>query len=282
MSQIRKKKTLQELELCDAFLFAATMEDEEICRQVLERILDIPISHVTVRSENPIVLNPDNRSVRLDVYAADEDGTMYDIEMQTARKKSQLPKRARFYHSQLDATALKPGDNFEKLPKSYVIFICTFDPFQEGLLRYSFENQCIETNQKLGDETRKIFLNTKGIQDGTVSAELQHFLHFVENSNVAAESNDFLLTKLHDRIIHLKNNRRLEGNYMLFAELLDDERKDGFNDGFNNGFIEGQQDGQSKSNKHWSLLLSKLTPEDLVSLKKDSALISDMFTKYNI
>ncbi|MGL5434844.1 MAG: Rpn family recombination-promoting nuclease/putative transposase [Lachnospiraceae bacterium] len=240
MDKTRKKKKFQELELCDAFLFAATMEDEDICRKVLERILEIPISHVKVRSENPIAINPDYRSIRLDVYAADEEGTLYDVEMETAGKRRQLPKRTRFYQSQMDIATLKPGESFQQLPKSYVIFICTFDPFEEGLFRYSFENRCLETDLELGDETRKIFLNTKGIKKQNVSEELLHFLRFIENSK-AVTTYDPLLAQLQDRMSQLKNNQGLEGNYMLFGELLDDERQDGIEEGIEEGIEKGSK-----------------------------------------
>lgn len=51
------KKLFQELEFKDAFLFALTMEDEEICRGVLERILEIPVKKVKVQSENTLLVN---------------------------------------------------------------------------------------------------------------------------------------------------------------------------------------------------------------------------------
>ena len=51
----------------------------------------------------------------------------------------------------------------DKLPDTYMIFICYFDPF--GLKRYcySFEYLCLEdTALFLGDSSKSIFLSTKG------------------------------------------------------------------------------------------------------------------------
>ena len=39
-------KTIQELNLSDGFLFAKVMDDKEICRRVLEKILGISIREV--------------------------------------------------------------------------------------------------------------------------------------------------------------------------------------------------------------------------------------------
>ena len=50
-------KPFKDLHFSDAFMFAAVMEDEDICRGVMERILVIPIKHVTVRSEVSLLIN---------------------------------------------------------------------------------------------------------------------------------------------------------------------------------------------------------------------------------
>ena len=72
------RKTYQELEFKDAFMFAAVMSDAESCRGVLERILGIPIRKVMVHAEHVLFVNPETRGVRLDVYADDEHGTVYN------------------------------------------------------------------------------------------------------------------------------------------------------------------------------------------------------------
>ena len=115
---MRNKKTYAELEFCDAFLFAATMEDEELCRRVLERILEIPIKAVRVHTENTVFVNSDYRGVRLDVYANDEAGSLFNVEMQV-KNEGNLPKRSRYHHSQMDAAILEPGMDFNQLPRSF-------------------------------------------------------------------------------------------------------------------------------------------------------------------
>jgi len=228
---LRNKKTYAELEFCDAFLFAATMEDEELCRRVLERILEIPIKSVRVHTENTVFVNSDYHGVRLDVYANDEAGSLFNVEMQV-KNEGNLPKRSRYYQSQMDAAVLEPGMDFNQLPRSFVIFICTFDPFKKGLCRYTYEYRCLENGETLGDGTCRVFLNTKGQNQQDISEELARFLQFVENSEYVSEvPEDELLQGLHGRIRYLKRNRRMEERYMLFGELLNDERKQGREEG---------------------------------------------------
>ena len=116
------RKTYQELEFKDAFMFAAVMSDAESCRGVLERILGIPIRKVMVHAEHVLFVNPETRGVRLDVYADDEHGTVYNVEMQTTDNKKSAEKKQVL--SRTDGmAALKTGEDFARLPQSIVIFI---------------------------------------------------------------------------------------------------------------------------------------------------------------
>jgi len=85
----------------------------------------------------------DAKSVRLDVYVKDDKDTVYNIEMQTS-PQSYLPKRSRYYQGMIDLNLIEKGELYDKLNTSYVIFICTFDPFNKGRHVYHFENRCID------------------------------------------------------------------------------------------------------------------------------------------
>lgn len=66
------------------------------------------------------------------------------------------------------------------MKQSFVIFVCTFDPFHIGRHVYTFENRCVENpNLPLNDGTQKIILNTKGIFDD-VRPELKRLLNFID------------------------------------------------------------------------------------------------------
>lgn len=223
-----KIKTFQKLEISDSFLFAALMEDADICRELLQIVLETEIERVWVRTERTIALERRYRSVRLDVFVEDQNDNMYDLEMQ-GQKSDNLFKRSRYYQSQMDAAALKPRGTFGQLRKSYVIFICLFDPFGRGKYRYTFEERCREEDFPLEDETKKIFLSTEGVNDSEVPEELVHFLKYVKDASAAlAECNSgSFVNKVDRRIQALKYSSRLEEEYMLFGELLDEQRAEG-------------------------------------------------------
>jgi predicted transposase/invertase (TIGR01784 family) len=130
-----RRRTLQELTIKDNFLFAAVMMDPENCRDVLECTLGFPIEQVEVSYEKSIIYHPEYKGVRLDVFAKDENHSHYDVEMQVV--KSEIFKRSRYYHSQMDMECILTGTEYEELPDSYVIFICDFDPVGLGKYKYT-------------------------------------------------------------------------------------------------------------------------------------------------
>lgn len=77
------KKKLQDLNLDDDFLFAKVMSDKEICRRVLEQILNIQIIEIKFLNEQKVIdLLLESKAVRLDIYVKAEYKTVYNVEMQ--------------------------------------------------------------------------------------------------------------------------------------------------------------------------------------------------------
>ena len=173
------KKTLEELVFHDDFMFAAVMMDAENCRCFLERVLEIQIERVEISAEHGFFFNPECKSIRMDVFAKDENRTHYDIEMQLVKKDS-LEKRSRYYHSQMDVEMLEKGKGYSELPDAYVIFVCNFDPLGEKKCRYTIRKYCEETGKTFTDGVCTVFLNTKGENRDEVPKELAALLDFVK------------------------------------------------------------------------------------------------------
>ena len=191
----------------------------------------MPISRVEVIKEKSMIYHPECKGVRLDVYAKDEKNTHYDVEMQLL-KRDALPKRSRYYHSQMDMELLASGERYDKLPNTYVIFICDFDLFSDGKYRYRFQNVCRETGRKLGDGAETIFLSTRGKNPDEVSEELVSFLEFVgvgQDGN-SEKFGDMYVTRLQDSIRQIKENRGKERQYMMWQDIIDDAKEEGRQD----------------------------------------------------
>ena len=239
---MKRKKQLKELTLKDNFMFGAVMMEEENCRRFLELALGFPIERVEVSKEKSIVYHPEYKGVRLDVYGKNEHNTRYNVEMQVA-KKAELGKRVRYYHGQIDMELLLSGSDYTELPEVYVIFICDFDPFGKKKYRYTFTKQCEEEpGAQLQEGCKSIFLSTRGENDREVPGELVSFLNFVKADLSESETDfeDDFVEKLQNTIRRIKSNREMEERFMIFEEMLRDERAEGKAEGKAEGIAEGK------------------------------------------
>ena len=239
---MKRKKQLKELTLKDNFMFGAVMMEEENCKRFLELALGFPIERVEVSKEKSIVYHPEYKGVRLDVYGKNEHNTRYNVEMQVA-KKAELGKRVRYYHGQIDMELLLSGSDYTELPEVYVIFICDFDPFGKKKYRYTFTKQCEEEpGAQLQDGCKSIFLSTRGENDREVPGELVSFLNFVKADLSESETDfeDDFVEKLQNTIRRIKSNREMEERFMIFEEMLRDERAEGKAEGIAEGKAEGK------------------------------------------
>ena len=241
---MKKRKTLQDLTIKDNFLFGAVMHVEENCKGFLELVLGFPIAHVVVSKERSMIYHPEYKGVRLDIYAEDENHTHYNVEMQMRRKKA-LGKRSRYYHSQIVKEALESGEEYETIPDTFVIFVCDFDPFGKELYCYTFQNECKEDrNVKLEDGCCTIFLSTQGKKEELVSPDLVRFLKFVM-ADLEESEKDFgneLVERFQKTIREIKADREMGGRYMIFEEMLREEKQEGKLEGKIEGAIEATQE----------------------------------------
>ena len=223
------RRKLQELTIKDNFMFGAVMVDEELCREFLELTLGFQIEKVTVSKEKSMVYHPEYKGVRLDVVAADEKRTHYNVEMQVLRRKN-LGKRSRYYHSQIDMELLLAGMEYGKLPDSYVIFVCDFDPFYKKKYKYSFDTVCKEDQTvSLEDGSHTLFLSTCGENGEEVPEGLVKFLKYVKAGLVESTGDfqDEFVQRLQDAVRNVKASREMEERYMLLEEMLKEEREAG-------------------------------------------------------
>ena len=131
---------------------------ELILRIVIGRE-DIKIK--SVRTQEPLK-NLQGRSAILDVHAVDSAKKEFDVEIQRSDAGAGA-KRARHNSSLLDAHILKPGDDTEDIPDSYVIFITENDVMKGNQPIYPVERYvAIGENKVLFDDgSHIIYVNGK-------------------------------------------------------------------------------------------------------------------------
>ena len=227
MSEKIVLKNYEELEFRDDFMFGKVMEDSQLCREVLECLLQRPVGEL----QEPVLqkefqYTSDGKPIRLDIYNRDNDSNIYDAEMENLNNHSvewhALPKRSRFYQSSIDIDFLSKGGYFKDLPESNVMFICTFDPFGLGLSQYTFRERCDEkADLLLGDGTEKHFYNCC-YEGDELTDDLKAFFEYVRTGK--AKSN---LTKKIDKAVgECRKNEVWRTQYMKERIVIMDAIRD--------------------------------------------------------
>lgn len=158
----------------DDFMTRFFENDKECTQFVLQTILGNKNITVIEEVAQKVVKSLEGRSVRLDVYAKDDTGKPYDIEIQRADKGAGA-KRARYNSALMDADITVPGVDAEKLPESYVIFITENDIFGKGKPLYKIDRY-IDGEELFKDESHIIYVNGKYEGDDPIG-DLMHDFH---------------------------------------------------------------------------------------------------------
>ncbi|MBO4638989.1 MAG: Rpn family recombination-promoting nuclease/putative transposase [Treponema sp.] len=220
--------------IANNFIFYKVMQNnEDVCKELLEILLQIKIDHIVMHTEETIEIDYDKKGIRLDVYAEGADKA-FDLEMQST-DKGELPERARYYQGVLDVQALSSGADYKELKDNYVIFICVPDIFKKGLAKYTFENLCLENTEiKLNDRAYKYFFIAQNY-DKILDEKQKAFLKLVMSPNTTGT--DSFTEKVTKLVEEAKLNTQWRKQFMEWEREM--ARK--FREGKAEGIIEGAQ-----------------------------------------
>ena len=119
--------------------------------------------------------NLQGRSAVLDCVIRDSEGRQMDVEIQQDNEGAS-PKRARYHSGLMDMNTLNPGQDFDELPESYMIFITQNDVLGCEFPIYHIDRMIKEAGKCFMDEAHIIYVNSKR-QDDTELGRLMHDLH---------------------------------------------------------------------------------------------------------
>ena len=232
--QAQYLETLKKFRLMDDDFMAVIFEDIS-CMEFLLRIIlsrdDLVVKTVRPQYE---IKNLGGRSVRLDIFAEDQEGKTYNIEVQ--RKDSgAVQKRARYNSSLIDAHITDPGDDYNQLGEVYVIFITEHDVLKAGRPIYHIERTIEETGEKFNDGSHIIYVNSL-IQDETELGKLMHDF-FCTNPD------DMNYKILSERVRYFKESER---GVKTMCKMMQELRAEGYNEGWAGGWSGGMAEGIAK------------------------------------
>ena len=255
-------KKFEDLTFADHYIFEKVLhENQDICKELLERLLKIKIDHIEYPEiEKTISPYYETKGVRLDVYLKDTD-KVFDIELQNAIDFD-LAFRTRYYQSMIDTDNLLKGEHYSKLPESFIIFICTYDPFEKNLSTYTFENRCIENlDIRLNDKIIKKFFNAKAYKQENDVA-IKSFLKYI----ISRETSDDFTNRIEAFIKDIKSKEANKKEYSSVnihdQDIYFKAKNEGLKEGISQGFSQGSQQKAIETAKN---LFLKNIPMDIIA-----------------
>ena len=214
----------------------------ECLEYVLQVIMEKQDLHVIDQIIQKDYKNLQGRSAVMDCVAKDSTGKQFDVEIQQDNEEAS-PKRARYHSGLMDMNTLNPGQDFEELPESYVIFITRDDILGYGLPIYHIDRQIKELEEAFQDEAHIIYVNSKK-QDDTQLGRLMHDLHCKK----ADEMHSPILEK---RVYEFKETHK-------GVELMCHEMEKIYSEVMESGEKRGIEMGELKAKKETILSLAEM------------------------
>lgn len=205
---------LRGFRLLDDDFMSKVFEDTECAEFLLEIILNRDDLKVKKSNSQYGIKNLQGRSVRLDILAVDKKNSVYNIEIQRNDKGAGV-KRARYNSGVIDANVTEPGDQYEKLNETYVIFITENDVLGHGLPIYHIDRVIKETGESFGDESHIIYVNSQ-IKDETALGKLMHDFS-------CTSAKDMFYEVLADRVRYFKED---EEGVAVMCKAMEDIRNE--------------------------------------------------------
>ena len=280
------RKLLSKFILMDDDFMRVVLKDIRCTEYILQTILRKPRLHVKEQVLQEDLKNLQGRSVILDCLCTDESGAVYNIELQNSRSGAS-PLRARYHAGIIDMHILKAGENFTRLPESYVIFICRKDVLKENRQIYHVKRIIEESGNTFPDKAQIIYINTEKSSDDELgrmikdfytedpkeihSAVLARRIAELKIPSKAEKGEDAEMTTYYDR---LKRQWKKEGRAEGKAE--------GKAEGIEQGINEGAANAEGKMAKLMGLLVKEGRIDDITKASESSTYRKALLEEFNL
>ena len=185
--------------------------------------------------------NLQGRSAIMDCVARDSEGKQFDVEIQQDNEGAS-PKRARYHSGLMDMNTLNPGQDFDELPESYVIFITRDDILGYGFPIYHIDRHIKEADDSFQDEAHIIYVNSRKQED----TELGRLMHDLHCKNADAMHSPVLAKRVHE----LKDTQK-------GVELMCHEMEKIYSEGMESGEKRGIEKGELKAKRETALSMAE-------------------------
>lgn len=240
----RYRNLIKDLTIMDDIFMRNVLKKKDCTEYILQVILKNKQLKVLEQVLQKDYKNLQGRSAILDCVAVDSSGKQMDIEIQQ-NNEGASPKRARYHSGLIDMNTLEPGQDFDELPETYVIFITKKDVLGKDLPIYHINRKINETDDYFHDEAHIIYVNSQ-IQDDTELGKLMQDLNCKDPQNMHSKI-------LANRVAELKETPKgVDTMSSAMEQLFKELRDEAYNEAYNNANTKNQ-----KKDKDAAISMSK-------------------------
>lgn len=221
-------KKYEDLTLRDSFMFGKVFSNPKNRKLFLDALLQIDLQEEMGETEKHLQEYKDTKYVKLDLFSKEKSKKIYNAEMQNkstnTNRQKELPRRSRYYQSLIDTAYHKSGESYLKLPETFIIFICTFDPFGYKLPMYTFDTKCNELEEiEYDDGAHKIMFNTTA-ELSNLPLSCKNMLQYINTGITCDEATE----TLDKEVKEARKKHEWREEYMKTLTYLDDAYVEGY------------------------------------------------------
>jgi predicted transposase/invertase (TIGR01784 family) len=234
----RYKEKIKHFTIMNDIFMRNVLKETSCTEYILQVIMNKKELKVIDQTLQKDYKNLQGRSAILDCVAKDAENNFFNVEIQ-GENDGASPKRARHHCGLLDMNLLNPGNPFDSLPETYVIFITKNDVLGYNRPISHIQRRIKETEDIFQDGQHILYVNSKK-QDDTKLGRLMHDLH-------CKEADEMYSNILASRVHQLKETE--EGVNQMCQELEEI---------YNEGEQSGVQKGELKKARETTLALLEM------------------------
>ena len=276
------RKLLSKFILMDDDFMRVVLKDIRCTEYILQTILKKPRLRVKEQVLQEDLKNLQGRSVILDCLCTDESGAVYNIELQNSRSGAS-PLRARYHAGMIDMHILKAGENFNRLPESYVIFICRKDALKENRQIYHVKRIIEESGNTFPDKAQIIYINTEKSSDDELGRMIKDF--YTEDPKEIRSA--VLARRIAEIKIPSKEEKGEDAEMTTYYDRLKRQWKkegkaEGKAEGIEQGINEGAANAEGKMAKVMGLMVKEGRIDDITRASESSTYRKQLLEEFQL
>ena len=239
-----KQDILKKQRPIDDLMFRLCAGHKGFCEELLRTVLDDADLTVEENIVQYNLTNPGRRSVILDAKCRLRDGSLINIEVQTADRHNHQ-KRVRLHAALLTAEAGRPQTEFAEIPNVCTIYICEFDIFGYNAPIYRVDRVLRGFGEVLDNGYTEIYINALAKDGSKISRLMELFVkreayNYEEFNEISRVKDYFINTKEgREEMDSILDDLLLENYEKIRAE----GKKEGRAEGIAEGIIQGKTQG---------------------------------------